>query len=235
MSKGLLNSMVLKNLFEDVDGAELLPSLIESGVITKEQVEEYYKANIKSQKAQKPTYSTIKDGVLVKFDDRDLVNGGYVTPVGVHTIGEGAFAQCNTIFRVKLRRDIKRIKKGAFISCHNLESVQMTNSVRWIDEDAFNSCMSLTDLKLSSNLKEISLCTFANCTHLQQVELPEKLEVINDYAFSWCDNLNRISSPPESLIYVSEEAFEQTPIGRDFMRLYHKHQEEQNQEKGNVK
>ena len=219
----------------------IIQKMIEAEIISEKDIVEYYNNNLKSQveskskKIEKPTYSIIEDGVLVKFDDRDLVNGGYVTPKGVVEIGEGAFAQCDTIFRVKLRRDVIRIKKGAFISCHNLASVQMTNSVRWIDDDAFNSCMSLTDLKLSSNLKEISLCTFANCAHLQQVELPEKLEVINDYAFSWCENLSTISTPPASLIYVSEEAFEQTPIGKDFIRLYHKHLEAKKQEKGNTK
>ena len=34
MSKGILNSLILKKLFEDVDGKELLPILVKSKIIS---------------------------------------------------------------------------------------------------------------------------------------------------------------------------------------------------------
>ena len=236
MSKGLLNSMVLKNLFEDVDGAELLPSLIESGVITKEQVEEYYKANIKSQKVSKPTYSLIENGVLVKFDERDLdKNGGYVTPKGVVTIGKSAFEKCFDLMKIHLSRDIVEIESRAFNECRNLKIVTMTNSVMNIGPYAFASCTSLPALKLSENLTNIPMFAFANCTSLQGIILPKKNQMIHDYAFGHCENLTTISSPTENLLWVHPDAFSGAPIQRDFMRIFKEKQEEQKQEKGTTK
>lgn len=236
MSKGLLNSMVLKNLFEDVDGKELLPVLIESGVISKEQVEEYYKTNIKSQKVQKPTYSIIKVGVLVKFDERDLNSRGeYTTPRGIVEIGDNAFERCYDLRKIHLGRDVVEIGSRAFDECRNLEQVTMTNSVRKMGQYAFASCLSLTAIKLSDNLKDIPAYAFAVCENLQTLILPSKLEQICDYAFGNCVNLNATSNPPESLGWVHADAFSGTPIKKDFMRLYHKQHEEQSQQKGNTK
>ena len=236
MSKGLLNSMLLKNLFEGVDGAELLPSLIESGVINKEQVEEYYKANIKVQKEQKPTYSEIKDGVLVKFDERDLNNrGGYVTPKGVVEIGDEAFFWCEKLRRIHLSRDVKTIGVGAFNKCVNLQIVTMTNSVTKIKKHAFQECLNLYDLRLSDNIKELPENVFINCRSLQNLILPSTLESVGKHAFGNCCNLYMISNIPERLSFVHPDAFAGTPIGDDFMRIYHKQVEAQNQEKGNTK
>ncbi len=236
MSKGILNSLVLKNLFEDVDGAELLPVLIESGVISKEQIEEYYKTNIKSQKPQKPTYSVIKDGVLVKFDERDLDKyGAYTTPKGVVEIGKGAFFACGNLRKIHLSRDIVAIKADAFRECKNLQNVTMTNSVREIGTYAFCGCESLTAIKLSDNLKQIEVNAFGRCVNLQVVILPNKVEIINQYAFCNCYNLSVIYNLPESLGWVSPDAFAGTPLEKDFMRKFKEKQEEQKQEQGNTK
>ena len=236
MSKGLLNSMVLKNLFEDIDGKELLPSLIESGVITKEQVEEYYKTNIKSQKAQKPTYSMIANGMLVKFDERDLDKyGAYTTPKGVVEIGRGAFSKCYNLRKIHLSRDVVVIGDDAFCECVNLKTATMTNNVKKMDKYAFNGCESLNEIKLSDNITTIPECAFGNCPLLQTVALPNKVEIISNYAFENCNNLRSISTPPASLVWVGTEAFAGTPIEKDFMRKFKENQELQNQQKGNTK
>lgn len=236
MSKGLLNSMVLKNLFEDIDGNELLPVLIESGVITKEQVEEYYKTNIKSQKAQNPTYSIIENGVFVKFDERDLDKyGAYTTPKGVVEIGRGAFAKCSNLHKIHLSRDVVTIKEDAFCECRNLQNVTMTNSVRKIGIYAFSDCESLVAIKLSDNLKHIPVSAFERCTQLQVVILPNKVETIGGHAFANCNNLSAVDNLPESLGWVSPEAFVGTPIEKDFMRKYNQNLEAQKQEKGSTK
>ena len=236
MSKGLLNSMVLKNLFENIDGKELLPSLIESGVITKEQVEEYYKANIKSQKVSKPTYSLIEDGVLIKFDERDLDKyGAYTTPRGVVEIGRGAFAKCSNLRKIHLSRDIVTIKDDAFFECRNLQNITMTNSVKEIGIYAFSDCESLVAIKLSDNLKHIPVSAFKRCTQLQVVILPNKVETIGGHAFANCNNLSAVDNLPESFVWVSSDAFAGTPIEKDFMRKYNQNIEGQKQAKGNTK
>ena len=76
---------------------------------------------------------------------------------------------------------------------------------------------------------------FVNCDSLQEIMLPEKVETIDDYAFGNCENLTTISTPTDNLLWVHSDAFEGTPIKKDFMRKFKEKQELQKQEKGNTK
>ncbi len=209
----------------------IIQKMIEAEIITEKDIVEYYNTNLREQeenkpkKVEKPTYSLIADGVLVKFDEKDLnKNGGYVVPAGVHTIGKEAFARCQKLRKVKLGRDVIEIRDEAFEECLHLHTVKMSNSVRKIGERAFYICCDLININLSSNLKEIRDRTFARCSSLEQIEIPEKLEKIGYEAFVWCKNLSTINIPPANLTYVSENAFNCTPIGNDFMRKYYEMQ-----------
>ena len=220
----------------------IIQKMIEAEIITEKDIVEYYNTNLKEQeenkpkKVEKPTYSLIADGVLVKFDEKDLnKNGGYVVPAGVHTIGQGAFKSCQGLMSVKLGRDVIEIKSAAFEECFYLQSVKMTNSVRRIGDCAFFDCMDLTEINLSSNLKEISPRTFERCVKLQRIEIPEELEKIKHAGFKWCTRLSAINKPTSNLKYVAEDAFYATPIGKDFMEAYRENIEFDKQEKENTK
>ena len=216
----------------------IIQKMIEAEIISVKDIVEYYNDNLKEQvenlpkKSEKPTYSIIENGALVKFDERDLnKNGGYITPVGVHTIREYAFSGLDKLTNITIRRDVIEIEESAFESCCNLKSVKMANSVCKLGEHVFDSCISLADVKLSSKLKFIPAYTFMNCINLQQIMLPEKLEVIQECAFGYCENLNIISNPTEFLMHVDELAFDGAPIGRDFMIQYYRNKGELNQAK----
>ena len=114
----------------------------------------------------------------------------------------------------------------------------MTDSVRKIGAYAFIFCKSLSTIQLSDNLTQIPEHVFMDCEKLELVKLPSKLETIDRYAFGYCDQLSQISLPPKTLKYVHEDAFANTPIGKDFMAKFIQMQNEQAQQKqemGNIK
>ena len=242
MSKGLINKMMLKSILEGADYNQILTALIDEGIISENDIVEYYNNNLKSQdesklnEVQNNQYSKIVDGVLVEFDERDLNrNGAYIVPRRVHVIDTHAFYRCDNLRKVHLGRDVVEIGMKAFFECKNLQSVTMTNSVRKMGEYAFTFCGNLTTVKLSDNLKEIPEYAFMDCDNLQAISLPTKLERIEKYAFGTCGNLMSISTPPANLTYVHNTAFEGTPIKKDFMRRFQENREFAEQNKGNVK
>jgi len=221
VGKGLLNKLVLQNLFEDISGKELLESLVESGVITAQDVEEFLAVR-----------STIEDGVLVKFDERDLDSKGeYIIPKEVKVIGNQAFADCEKLTKIKLHNGIVEIRPNAFWRCSNLKHVSMTNSVRGIGFNAFAYCINLKDIKLSSKVEIIKHSTFVGCRELEKIKLPENLKRITHGAFYLCENLRNINIP-QGLERIDSGAFGQTPIEKDVMRRFEENRKLVEQSKG---
>ena len=217
----------------------IIQKMIEAEIISEKDIVEYYNNNLKAQvenlpkKSEKPTYSIIEDGVLVKFDERDLNSkGGYTTPKGVFTIGCGAFERCEKLRKIHISGDVIKIECGAFALCENLQTVIMTNSVREIGSYAFNECYSLKSINLSNNIEEIPDCIFTACKNLQTITLPNKIKRIRKFAFAHCENIV-LNNFPTTLSYIHPDAFKETKIKADVMRLYFKNLEEQKQE--NVK
>ena len=206
----------------------LIQHLIEKGVLTKEGMRAYLR-----ETDLKPSYSEIKDGVLVKFDSRDLVSGRYVTPLGVTAIGDKAFSYNQDIKSIGIRKDVKKIGTRAFLGCDHLRKIEMTNAVQELGSEAFSSCGELEFVKLSKNIKRLPYCVFADCCDLTALILPEALERIEDNAFYNCTGLTLISNPTQNLKWVSRIAFNKCPVGGDYLMIYDKIQE-QKKEKSEV-
>ena len=174
MSKSILNTMVLKALFEDVNGIEILQSLIESGLVTDDHIKTYYRLKNKEQLfeiANKIRYSVIENGQLVKFDERDLdENGNYTVPNKVKRIARYAFGGCENINKITIDNRVKFISPKAFYKC-KLRSIDLGN-VETIGEEAFNFCINLEEVFLSSKLKYVGKSVFSNCINLTRINTP---------------------------------------------------------------
>ena len=232
MSKGLINSRIVKN-FSGAKPEEILDCLVESGLVSKENIEQYIndfknkkEIELEQEQININEHSIISDGVLVKFDQRDLNrNGGYVVPRRVHTIGYRAFARCGGLKRIHLGRDVIKIQSEAFYDCVNLKQVTMTNSVVLMNQSVFYGCLNLEDLKLSDKLRGIPRLAFVNCKSLQEVILPKNIKYIDEYAFANCENISSISNPPTKLDFVHPKAFLGAEIGDDFIRKFEENRE----------
>ena len=166
----------------------MIQRLIDAGIITKNDIDEYNKQNatglIKQQaeelKAGKPKqmHSVINKGVIVRFDERDLNESGeYITPSCVHTIGRFAFTGAKNVKKVILSPDVKHVLEYAFSNCGGLISIDLGN-VNTIGDYAFLSCMQLQKVKTSNKLKRVGKSVFYDCISLESIDI---IDVSNNY------------------------------------------------------
>lgn len=215
----------------------IIQRLIDAGIITKNDIDEYNKQNatglIKQQaeelKEEKPKqrFSKIKDGVLIKFDKRDLVDGKYVVPSDVTEIEQKAFYACNELKQIIIHEGIWQIKYATFALCDNLKSVILPDSVEAIYMDAFVGCgieyidlpknlkiicnnafygTKLKEIEFPDSIVQIGDCAFRENKHLINISLPNNLEIIRKDAFSGCDSLKELVIP-EGVKDIREGAF----------------------------
>ena len=215
----------------------IIQRLIDAGIITKQDIDEYNKQNatglIKQQVEEhkvektKQRFSKIKNGVLIEFDKRDLVDGKYVVPSYVTEIKEKAFYWCDGLKQVIIPNGIKEIKYSTFAQCNNLESAILPDSIETIGNDAFVGCKfktivfpknlkiiggnvfyncGLEEIELPDSVEEIGYSAFQNNKRLTKISLPRNLKIIRQDAFSGCDSLKEVVIP-EGVKDIREGAF----------------------------
>lgn len=67
-------------------------------------------------------------------------------PVGVTSIGEGAFHYCYNLVSVEMADNVSTIKNAAFSNCYALTTVKIGTGVIKIEDYAFDTCKSLTSI-----------------------------------------------------------------------------------------
>lgn len=108
-------------------------------------------------------------------------------PDGVTAIGEGAFAECQTLQRVTLPQGLTTIGNEAFSGCVNLEEAAIPAGVAAIGESAFARC-NFKNVKFPQSVSSIGPNAFSGCAALDLVkeDLPPRSAVIGEKAFSGC-------------------------------------------------
>ena len=104
---------------------------------------------------------------------------------GVATIGDGAFAGCETIETVKLPDSVTAIGSRAFAECRNLNAVNLPSGVTTIGGNAFEAC-NLKSVAIPAGVTTIGERAFAGCTGLATVEPPSREASIGQGAFNDC-------------------------------------------------
>lgn len=114
-----------------------------------------------------------------------------IIPEGVTHIGDGAFAQNDSLSIINLPTTLVSLGNTAFKDCKSITSIVIPNGIDSLGKyplpygvGVFSGCTALTDLTLGENLEFIAECTFLGCTSLQTVttlaQIPPELE--------WVDN-----------------------------------------------
>lgn len=148
------------------------------------------------------------DGMLTKFDERDLdANGHYTTPEDVVSIAQGAFESCQNLISVKIGDNVKYLGSGAFAGCLNLKKATLPCNLKNILSHTFNACRNLEEITWPENLQSIGCSAFFCCESLKSADLPDSLTLIHNGAFAYCNNLKSIRVPQNSNILVSPTVF----------------------------
>lgn len=116
-------------------------------------------------------------------------------PVTVTEIGTGAFYGCTSLTSLTIPDTVTEIESGTFFGCTGLTEVTLGNAVTSIGDMAFGYCSSLTTLELPETVETIGDQVFYYCTALESVTIPEKLTELGSYSFYACRSLTEFHIP----------------------------------------
>jgi hypothetical protein len=132
-------------------------------------------------------------------------------PLGLQSIEEGAFAQCYGLGTLVdgffvLPGSLSSIGKQAFYGCTGLTSIYFPPNIESIGEAAFRYCTALTEANLTG-VKTLGGYAFSNCDELVSVLLPENLTSVGTFsqsAFGDCPKLTIVKSlNPTAITFYS--------------------------------
>ena len=101
----------------------------------------------------------------------------------VESIGNYAFAWCDSLTSVTIPDTVTRVGDYAFAYCNNLSSADIPNDVTYIGDFAFCSC------------------------NLNYITIPETVVYIGDGAFQGCSYASGAINVPDSVTYIGDSAF----------------------------
>ena len=112
-----------------------------------------------------------EDHVLFNKDKTTLIEyrakeEKYIIPNSVTTIGDWAFAGCDSLTSINIPNSVTTIGNWAFKECESLTNINIPNSVTTIGREAFSNCESLTS-----------------------INIPNSVTCIEEFAFKYCDKL----------------------------------------------
>ncbi len=126
---------------------------------------------------------------------------------GVTSIGDYAFANCESLTSVTIPGSVTSIGGHAFSWCLVLEDVMIPESVTSIGDWAFEYCCALTDIAIPTGVTRIGEHMFFYCGNLKSVTIPDSVTSIGTYAFFYCMALTDVTIP-ESVTNIGRIAFE---------------------------
>ena len=89
----------------------------------------------------------VRNGILLTVSDSDIVDGRFIIPDSVTSIGEFAFYGCNDLTSVIIPDSVTSIGKYAFAYCYKLASITIPDGVTSINSSTFYGCSGLTSKK----------------------------------------------------------------------------------------
>ena len=135
--------------------------------------------------------TTIGNSAFASCDSLTSIN----IPNSVTTIGEGAFIDCDSLTSINIPNGVTTIGKGVFRGCDSLTSINIPNSVTTIEDMAFRGCDSLTNINIPNGVTTIGECAFWGCSSLTSINIPNSVTTIKDGAFNGCYSLISINIP----------------------------------------
>ena len=118
---------------------------------------------------------------LASIDENDIVDGKFVVPDGLTSIGPNAFQGNQKLQEIIIPEGVKYIWGEAFKDCKNLTNITLPTN--------------LTSIVLKGvNLKEIGEKAFFGCTHLTSITIPTTVKTIYADAFVGCTGMSKVNS-----------------------------------------
>ena len=139
-----------------------------------------------------------KDGVLFDKNKTTIIccpctkNGEYTIPDSVTSIGDYAFAYCDSLTSITIPEGVTSIGERVFAGCESLTSITIPEGVTSIGYYAFYSCDSLTSITIPEGLTSIGDYAFGGCESLTSITIPESVIYIGNWVFYNCESLTDV-------------------------------------------
>lgn len=156
----------------------------------------------------------IEDGVLKKYTEEDGVTE-VVIPDGVTSIGDWAFAYCESLSSITIPDSVTSIGKRAFHDCENLTEITIPDSVTNIGDMAFEYCKSLTSIIIPNGVTSIGESAFKDCHILTSIIIPDSVTSIGKSAFKDCTSLNEITIPDSVIQRLTDKDIKDVLLDAD--------------------
>ena len=142
---------------------------------------------------------------FVGFSETEVVIPNTYNGKPVVAIASKAFSKCNSIKKVVLGNNIRKIGDYAFAECDNLECVESTENLTDILTHAFYHCNQLRMFDFGVKLTYIGESAFSQ-TALERVVLPPKVTEIEPFTFYMCSRLKSVILH-NNLLVINSDAF----------------------------
>ena len=225
--------------------------------LTNKRIGKYRFLNIKKESEPLPHHiikyydeALDKDGYIilidkgVKYIDKEsfefMTMESVLIPNSVTSIGNNAFANCESLKNVLIPNSVTSIGDNAFYDCVLLKNVKIPNSVTYIGSFAFYGCESLTSIVIPNGVNKIDSFTFGYCKSLINLVIPDSVTYIGVFAFKGCESLESVDIPdsvismhinafaecksltnlviPDSVVLFEDDDFDREPSDDDFDR-----------------
>lgn len=121
------------------------------------------------------------------------VEGDFIIPGSVTSIGRSAFRGCRELTSVTISNGVTGIDSSAFAYCTGLTSIVIPDSVTGIGEEAFYGCSSLENITIPNGITILRSQTFQYCTGLTSIVIPKSVKNIKNYVFYGCSGLTSVT------------------------------------------
>ena len=119
---------------------------------------------------------------------------------GITELPQTLLQTCKNLKEVNLPPGLLSIGDRAFASCESLEYISIPEGVTTIPSDAFIDCISLREVILPQSLISIKGYAFDNCKKLEKINIPNGVTGIGTFAFGSCKSLTEIALPDDCIV-----------------------------------
>ena len=172
-----------------------------------------------------PYFSAI-DGVLFRKADKCLLSypvgkqsATYNIPQGITSIGDSAFAYCDSLTSVSIPDSVEQIGTNPFAACSALKTISVSPEHLYfatIDGVLFRKAdkalisypagIKSSTYTIPQGITAIGDDAFTRCSSLTSVSIPDSVTSIGDAAFYGCTSLTSVSIP-NSVTSIGDAAF----------------------------
>lgn len=146
------------------------------------------------------------------LDETLFENWGAATGYEELTVGDSAYAGCESITKITIPDNIRGLGKSVFKGCIKATSLTFGKNTLYADQYCFSGCTALSDVKFNTVLEALGGGAFENCTSLKTIKaMPNTMRDwvtisgntgygLGDGIFAGCTSLESVEFPKTPMV-----------------------------------